>query len=121
MDIFNPVHFKIETLTNIIGSDPKVLVNLLEEIVKGSERIFEQLNANFESESWKSLKNNAHFLKSNFRYLGNTDMMNLLKNIELFASDDVKRTEIPKLIQEFNASFPSIINEVKEYLQQLKG
>lgn len=123
---FEPKYFKIESLTKIIGNNQLVLIKLLEEIVKGSEKNFESLNLNYLSQNWEMIKNNAHFLKSNFRYLGCQEMTTVLKEIELEASSTANSgyekniKHISDLMINFNSNFPNIINEVKEYLQILK-
>lgn len=113
-------YIKIEYLTAIIGNDNKVILSLLDEILKGSERTFPQMQTNLEAENWASLKNNAHFLKSNFRYLGCSQVATMLKNIETFAMDESKRPEISILFKEFTIIFPKIINEIKNLIQHLK-
>lgn len=122
MDINNipTKYIKIETLTAIIGKDPSVILSLLEEIIKGSERVFPQMQINLEAQNWASLKNNAHFLKSNFRYMGCTEIATLLKNIETFAMDESKRPQINMLFQEFTLIFPQIINEINAFIHHLK-
>lgn len=115
-----PVNFKIETLINIIGSDEKVMQSLLEDLVKGSDKTFAQMVENFDKKNWNSLRNNAHFLKSNFRYLGNQQLMNVLKAIELNSPDESKRDSIIGLMHEFESGYPIVMNEVKEYINYLK-
>jgi HPt (histidine-containing phosphotransfer) domain-containing protein len=120
LEIKEPIHFKINSITDIVGTDPKVILRLLDELVKGCETKYASINTNFEKQAWNSVKNNAHFLKSNFRYLGNVEMMNILRNIELMAPDESKRNEVSMLVQQFNARFHNVLNEVKAYIQQLK-
>lgn len=117
---FQPTHFKIETLTNIIGTNPVVLISLVEELLKGSEKTTLQLQENIELGNWNAVKNNAHFLKSNFRYIGCANLSELLKTIEHHAPIESKRLEIPELMNQFNLSFGLVMADLKAFLTYLK-
>lgn len=120
---FVPKYFKIESLTNILGNNPVVIIKLLEELIKGCEKNYNILNNNHIEKKWNLLKNNAHFLKSNFRYLGCQEVTTNLKEIELLAGNEtslIDENKISNLILNFNSNFPKILNEVKDYLQLLK-
>lgn len=115
-----PIHFNPEALEKIIGKDKAITRTLLEDLVKGSEKTFALLQENYKGEMWNSVRGNAHFLKSNFRYLGNQRMVELLRSVENFALDESKRKDIRELMVEFEQVFPDVMKEVKSYIVYLK-
>mgnify|MGYP002783942473 CR=1 FL=1 len=114
-------YFNIEALTSLIGNDKTMLTGMLENIVSGALKKFEEFNQNYDKQDWNLVRDNAHFLKSNFRYLGNPRMSTILKTIEMNSHDAEKRTEVAELMKEFNDNFPLVIKEVKAYLNFLKN
>ncbi|MDX2194863.1 MAG: hypothetical protein NW207_00465 [Cytophagales bacterium] len=116
----NPKTFDPKAIKDLLGHSNELIIKVYEEIDKGSWPVYEKLIHNYENQNWSSLKANAHFLKSNFRYLGNLEMFNILKTIENISLDETKRVEIPILMDKFSASFAQIMSELKEYLIFLK-
>ncbi|MDX2188809.1 MAG: hypothetical protein SFY32_03005 [Bacteroidota bacterium] len=112
-------HFNTDTIISIIGDKKPIIKKLVREIIDGSERNSTLLKENYALKNWNSLRGNAHFLKSNFRYLGNQRMVEILKKIELNSPDVNKRHELPSLVNEFNSEYPLVINELNEYLNNL--
>jgi len=115
----NYQHINLSSIQTLIGNKPPLIKQILHEILLGSERNTLLLIENFRSENWNSLKGNAHFLKSNFRYLGNQKMVDILRKIELNSPDESKRSEIPSLVQEYELEYTQVILELKDYLQRL--
>lgn len=114
-------YFSIDTLINLIGEDPTMLIDMLQNIVKGTFEKYKLINEHFSACQWSLVKDNAHSLKSNLRYLGNQNMTLLMKTIELNILDDSKRIEMQEMMDDFNSTLPNIIKEVEEYVNFLKN
>jgi len=116
-----PKYFDPDALYNLLGDDKNTIIKMLENILKGAARKHESLNANLELEDWNLVKGDAHFLKSNFRYLGASEMSSLLKKIEIIAMEEGDKTTIPAMVLEFNQNYPVIIKEVGDYITYLRN
>lgn len=116
-----PIHFDPDALFNLLGDDKPTIVKMLENIVIGASKKFDALHTDLAAQNWDLVKGDAHFLKSNFRYLGATDMAALLKEIEISAIEPEKRASIPAMVTKFSSVFPSVMQEVTEYVNYLKS
>lgn len=114
-------YFDPETLFSLLGDDKGTVIKMLENIIINALKRYDTLNTDFTKEDWSSLKSDAHYLKSNFRYLGCSELTALLKNIEFWSMDHDKRAEIKVLVKEFNENFPLVIKEVEDYVNYLKN
>lgn len=116
-----PKYFDPEALFSLLGDNKATIIKMLEHILKGASKKHLTFRENVVLKDWPIVKGEAHFLKSNFRYLGAKDMANLLKQVEHLAlEDDADKTEIQPLVDKFYDQYPIIINEVEEYLTYLR-
>jgi len=115
-----PKYFDPDALYNLLGDDKNTIIKMLENILKGAARKFEALNSNLKLQDWELVKGDAHFLKSNFRYLGANEMSSLLKKVEITAMEEGDKSPIPAMVEEFNQNYPIIIKEVEEYIFYLR-
>jgi HPt (histidine-containing phosphotransfer) domain-containing protein len=117
-----PKFFDPEALYSLLGDNKDTIAKMLENILKGAARKHATLQSNVDLKDWPIVKGDAHFLKSNFRYLGAKEMASLLKEIEHIAiEDDADKSKIPSLTATFYQNYPAIIEEVGQYLEYLKS
>jgi HPt (histidine-containing phosphotransfer) domain-containing protein len=116
-----PKYFDPEALYSLLGDDKATILKMLENILIGVGRKSNTLNANLALQDWVLMKGDAHFLKSNFRYLGAKEMAAVLKEIEHNSLEEGDRSVIPALVAQFYQDFPAIIKEVEEYISYLKA
>lgn len=114
-------HINLLPISKLIGHNESVLISLLEDIIKGSERKFADLNQSLKDENWNLIKGNAHFLKSNFRHLGHVTFTELLKKIEDNSMIENNRDEVKGFLSTFISGFDTVMEEVKAYLIYLKN
>lgn len=113
-------HINLAPISKLIGYNNSVLISLLEDLIKGSEKKYAELKLNAENKNWLLVKANAHFLKSNFRHLGHTSFTEILKKIEDKATSDTETEEVESMLVAFFSGFDTVMDEVKAYLVCLK-
>ncbi len=113
-------YFDPDALYNLLGNDKNVILKMLENILIGAGKKYDAFMIDLQNEDWKLITGDAHFLKSNFRYLGVPRMAALLKDVEIFSGDEEKRSLIPPLVEEFKLNFPVVMEEVRAYVKYLK-
>lgn len=108
-------------ISKLISNNNVVLLALLQDLIKGSRAKHQDLVRNLNEGSWNSIKGNAHFLKSNFRHLGNTKYAEMLKSIEENALIENQHEKVRTQILDFDSNFETIMNEVEAYIEFLKS
>ncbi len=114
-------HINLAPISKLIGYNNSVLISLLEDLIKGSEKKYAELQMNVQNKNWISVKANAHFLKSNFRHLGHVEYTELLKKIENQSGIDSAIPEVENMLNVFFNGFDTVMIEVKAYLLHLKN
>jgi HPt (histidine-containing phosphotransfer) domain-containing protein len=116
----NPTKFDPDHLYNLLGYNEEVVISMLEKIITGIKQKTVQLREALESKDTKLIKNYAHALKSNFRYLACAEISNLLKKIETEAEQNNMLDTNWQDFNQYLSKYQPILNEVEEYLDSIK-
>lgn len=114
-------YIDLTSITKLISNNNVVLLELLQDLIKGSCLKHDEMIKNLKDENWNAIRGNAHFLKSNFRYLGNVQYTEILRSIENNANNENHREIVKEQILDFNNNFEIIMKEVSDYITFLKS
>lgn len=109
----------LSKLEELSGGDNEFISNILRQIIMKFPPGMEQLeNLNKEKE-WEALKSAAHSLKSSAGYTGNTELKNLMQEIESKAENRSSLNTLPDLIGKAQKLSHQIILELENELEKM--
>lgn len=87
--------------------------------LKTAPEIILQLQVLLERNDLEALKRSAHSVKSQARYMGATDLSQVMQDIELKSSDEKNKDILQELVKRANDLNQSVNESLLEHLQQL--
>jgi len=114
-------YIDLSQLRNLTGNDQAFMIEILEMIEVQSPETVEQMSSQFQHGELKELSAAAHKFKSSINVLGNPELINLMKSIELTALEPGTDSQLGSLMDEFEAVCDQLLGHIRSEVQQLKA
>jgi HPt (histidine-containing phosphotransfer) domain-containing protein len=98
-------------------NDPTVIRELLLLFINQLPDLKKNILDAYENKNWKALKEAAHKAKSSFQIIGAYQQADELKQIEIMAVEDRKKSEYENLINNFKKTCSAVLIELDEYIK----
>jgi HPt (histidine-containing phosphotransfer) domain-containing protein len=121
METISKSYIDVSALEHLMDDDVTSLKKVLNELLLSSIANSERLYLNFQEKKWESLKSTAHFLKGNARYIGNKELLNLLRSIEHEAIHNQDYNQMSELIFDYKHLMNLIKAEISVYISRLNS
>ncbi len=108
-------------LKKTFDDDNEVIQKVLELFVEDTPGDFEKLRLEIQGQNFFTTKELAHKLKSSFKTIGLNKEAVLLQEIENSSLNKQNFKEIKELFQRLDQSFPQILTEINESIQDLNS
>lgn len=119
MDVKCYKYINLEYLEMMADGDDSMKQVMLEMLLEELPQEIEKLSALCHESNWSEVSSVSHKLKSTLAFVGNDEMTNSNKNIEVLAKDVSETHQIPALIQHLAKLCPSAVVELKQELERL--
>lgn len=110
----------LSQLEQMTGGDQQFLIQVLELIHRQSPDVLQKMQADLQSDDLAALGAAAHKFKSSIHVLGNSEWVQLLKQIELTATDQQDRKMLTCLLKEFEHVCDDILDRISDELDRLR-
>ncbi len=105
-------------LRETFDNDHEVIKNILQIFIEDTPKDYEKLKLGVKNQDHTITKEMAHKLKSSFDTIGLKNEASILRRIEDVLKQKVEFSEIKRLFQKLEQSFPQIIREVGESIKE---
>lgn len=92
---------------------------MLEMLLEELPQEIQKLEALCGTSDWSEVNSVSHKLKSTLAFVGNDDMTNTNKNIEIYTKNHNELDKIPNLVQQLKSIYPNTITELNQELNKL--
>jgi HPt (histidine-containing phosphotransfer) domain-containing protein len=107
-------------LRTISGEDPAFMTEILELVARQSPAALQQMEALLDQHEYRQLGAIAHRHKSSVNILGCMPLTNLMKTIELTATEYEQPEALPGLIDEFRSVNGWLMDAIRAELELLR-
>lgn len=111
--------FDLSYLQKVSNGDPQRIAELLDIYIQEAPYTFAQMNQYLRQGQWGYLKDLAHKLQSNYRYLGANEMADMARELELVAQAGDQAGSLPELVsnlQNRSTIFSESLKRIKNRL-----
>ncbi len=106
-------------LKSFTGGAPDKMSKYIRMFLTGAPQNISQMELSALSKDWSGVHHSAHSLKPQLGYFGAKQSEALLKQIELYASQQIELDKLPSMIEEFRKQFEVISVELEQELKTL--
>ncbi len=110
----------LDQLKSLTGGDSAFMIEILELIEKQSPHTLASMSQSFASQDYSALGAAAHKYKSSINFLGNPDLIKLMKDIEWEATENEDHVELPALLEEFETICTELTERISLELSELR-
>lgn len=119
MEVKTYQHLNLDYLDLMTAGDADMKKMMLDILFEELPVELEQLTTHYASGNWDDLKSISHKLKSTLSFIGNEQMTKANDQIEHNAMHVENTDAIPGLIDQVNAKYPVVMEELKAYYGEL--
>lgn len=112
-------YINLEYMEMMSEGDASMKVVMLEMLLEELPQEIELMNTLIGESNWGELMSVSHKMKSTLAFVGNDEMTNANKQIELFAKDATETATIPELMEQMNKLCPDVVEELKQEVSRL--
>ena len=94
-------------LRNLINGDERLVSNFVRIFREQAPKQVEEIQESLANEDWENFSNLIHSLKTQFAYMGLTDLSEQMKNME-FEVDNGDKTRLQPLLEHFQKDFQTL-------------
>ncbi|SEI88611.1 PAS domain S-box-containing protein [Frateuria terrea] len=106
-------HVDIRVLQQLVGDEPEVVADFLNEFQQGATRLMLSLHAAVTTESWRDAMSIAHRLKSSARSVGAGRMGDLCEQMEQLCADaEAEKKQASALLIDLQEEWQLVDNEI---------
>jgi PAS domain S-box-containing protein len=106
-------HVDVRVLQQLVGDDPEVVADFLNEFVQGAARLMRSLHAIAPGDGWREARGIAHRLKSSARSVGAEHMGALCERIEEMAErEDASQAQMMAVLAELEEEWMHVGKEI---------
>ena len=106
-------------LQEITGGDPDVMEEMIDLFIRDIPIQLHNVRDFYNNGDLHSVGTEAHKLKPTLQYIGNTDMYELIKQIEHYGKKEVETEKIPDLLAQLFEQLDDTIAHLKEKRAEL--
>jgi HPt (histidine-containing phosphotransfer) domain-containing protein len=106
-------------LRSFTGGQSDKMTKYIRMFLTGAPQNISQMELHTLSKDWAGVHHAAHSLKPQLGYFGAKDSEALLKQIEMFASQQIELDKLPAMIETFKKQFEVISTELEQELKSL--
>ena len=107
-------------LKSLTGEDNEFMIEILELIIEQSPGVLDEMYQQLESKDFVALGATAHKYKSSINILGNTDLINLMKDIEDNACLAPEQESLVDLVNHFRGVCDQLLDALGKEIGSLK-
>lgn len=107
----------LEYLHNIAGGNDDLIKELIGIFLETVPDTLDRMQTLSENEDWAEVKNQAHKVKANFKYLGMLGLFEIADELERIASTTKEKNKIGGMIQTLSETTAHASIELKEVLK----
>lgn len=115
------IQFDLEHLRMITGDDSEFMIEIMEMIQAESPEVLNEITGYFTQREFQPLAKAAHKYKSSINILGNAEMIQLMKELEIRSADTHDASEIEPMIGQFEEQVAGLMQWLKNSLQDLRS
>ena len=115
------IQFDLEHLRMITGDDADFMIEIMEMIQAESPEVVRDIKAYFERREFDPLAKAAHKYKSSINILGNTEMIHLMKEMELCSIAAEDPSAIEPMIGQLEEQVAGMLRWLQGALQELRA
>jgi HPt (histidine-containing phosphotransfer) domain-containing protein len=113
-------YIDLSQLKTLTGGDNAFLIEVLELIERQSPSALAQMHASYQTGDYQTLKAAAHKYKSSVNFLGNAELVGLIKQIEHQAGLPGQNEELRQLLTQLQAIYDELLLHIEQELSRLK-
>ncbi|MEP7263382.1 MAG: Hpt domain-containing protein [Bacteroidota bacterium] len=106
-------------LKSFTGGQTDKMSKYIRMFLTGAPQNISQMELSALSKDWSGVHHSAHSLKPQLGYFGAKDSESLLKQIEMYASQQLELDKLPAMIEEFRKQYETISVELEQELKTL--
>ena len=119
MDVNTYKHINLSYLEMMSDGDDSMKKIMLEMLLEELPQEIEKMEELCQNSNWPDLSSVSHKLKSTLAFVGNEEMTNKNKKVELYAKELEHLDQIPELVASLKASYPAALEELKQVAESL--
>ena len=112
-------YINLDYLEMMSDGDDSMKKTMLEMLLEELPLEFGKMTELLEQENWETLNSVSHKMKSTLAFVGNEEMTNANKQIELMAKSDPSTESLKDLINSLERLCPMVISELEEEFSKL--
>lgn len=112
-------HIKLDYLDLMSDGDPDMKKTMLEMLLAELPEEFAKMRNLTDQKGWEELGNVSHKMKSTLAFVGNDEMTNSNKKLELLAKNASETDLIPGLMEILESELEKVIVELEEEFKSL--
>lgn len=105
--------YDLKHLEEFAGGDSSFINEMLSFFVNDAPQTIAELQDDFEHERWKEVEDKAHRFIPQLSFMGLKQLVENIKTVEIYATKQNKRQNIPKLLQELKQGCDDVVIQLK--------
>lgn len=119
MDVNVYKHINLDYLEMMSDGDDSMKKIMLEMLIEELPMEIEKMEVLCQEANWPEVSSVSHKLKSTLAFVGNEEMTEKNKKIELYSKESENIEEIPTLINSLKTLYPPALLEIKSEVERL--
>ncbi len=119
MDVNCYKYINLEYMEMMSDGDDSMKKIMIEMLLDELPQEIQKLESVCQAANWTETSAVSHKLKSTLAFVGNDEMSDANKDIELFAKNNEQLNEIPNLVSTLKTIYPNTITELRQELEKL--
>lgn len=115
------IQFDLEHLRMITGEDHEFMIEIMEMIQAESPDVLDEIKGYFERGEFESLAKSAHKYKSSINILGNAEMIQLMKEMEIRSAGATDAAEILPMIGQLEEQVAGLLQWLHGAIGELQA
>jgi CheY-like chemotaxis protein len=104
-------------LKKTFDNDIEIILGVLQIFIDETPKDYQKLKQAIEDKNWDITRETAHKLKSSFKTIGLKNEADILQKIEYSSREKLEFSLLTEYFIELNQSYPKIIEEINQYIQ----
>ena len=106
-------HINLEYLETMTGGDTEMMNQMLTMLIDEIPTEIIKMQESIVLQDWEEIFQLSHKLKTTLAFIGNADMISLIKTIEHCSRNRVELTDIPPMVEQLSDLSKPILGELK--------
>ena len=110
---------QLDYLTSITGENTDLQRTMIQMLIDEIPDEIDQLKKAYKNNDWKALGAKAHKYKSSAGYMGNNELLEIVKKVEKCAKEEKNLDEVQDLLEKIESMSLGAITELKQVMETL--